>query len=66
MTDIMKVRVTINVEVDVDAITRAYGIERKDIRQDVRDSVLNAITSGGIYNAAEGVVWNATHVEPGR
>jgi hypothetical protein len=49
----MKVRVVITVEVDPDAWEETYGTDRRDLRRDVRDHVLNDIAeSAAAYEGA--------------
>ena len=52
----MKIAVYMSVTVDVDAMVEAYGIDEEAIREDVKLSVLNAFTSGGIYGDERVVV----------
>lgn len=49
----MKVRVTLLLDVDADQWAEGYGTTRKDIREDVRDYVTNAV--GGSAAASDGL-----------
>jgi len=39
----VKVAITVTVNVDVDAWTETYGVNRADVRTDVREHVTNSI-----------------------
>ena len=41
--DPVKVAITVTVNVDVDAWTETYGVNRADVRTDVREHVTNSI-----------------------
>jgi hypothetical protein len=41
----MQITITVKVDVDPEAWAATFGIERRDVRQDVKDYITNAVTN---------------------